>query len=149
MVIGSPSARPNAASPATPLTPGGTPSAPAGANPLGFEQGSLAGVTVDDLLNNKAAMTMLLHYYHQLLDENGALKNDLNTAATYVTGYQTKKIKTRTGAILQATASIPLGFSINILTSGNQALTAAGWTILAIGVGLQVMGLIFAFWGET
>lgn len=77
------------------------------------------------------------------------LKTILNTAKTYVTGYETKKVKTRTGAILQAFAAIPLGFSINILTGGVQALTAAGWTILAIGVVLQVMGLIFAFWGEN
>ncbi len=149
MATGFPSAQPAATSPAAPMAASGPPPAPSGSNPLGFQQGSLAGVTVDDLLKNKAALTMLLHYYHQLHDENGALKNDLNTAKTYVSGYQTKKVKTGTGAILQAFAAIPLGFSINILTGGNQALTAAGWTILAIGVGLQLMGLIFAFRGET
>lgn len=149
MATGSPSARSAAVSPAAPMAASAPPPTAPGTNPLGFQQGSLAGVTVDDLLRNKAALTMLLHYYHQLHDENGALKNDLNTAKTYVTGYQTKKIKTTTGAILQAFAAIPFGFSINILTGGNQALTAAGWTILAIGVGLQGMGLIFAFWGET
>ena len=126
-----------------------SPTTPPVANPLGFQQASLAGVTVDDLLKNKAALTMLLHYHHQLHDENGSLKNDLNTAKTYVTGYQTKKVKTRTGAILQAFAAIPFGFSINILTGGNAALTASGWTIFAIGVVLQGMGLIYAFSGEA
>lgn len=149
MATGFPSAQPAGNSPTAPISANVPPPAPAVSNPLGFQQASLAGITVDDLLKNKAALTMFLHYYHQLHDENGALKNDLNTATTYVTGYQTKKIKTRTGAVLQALAAIPLGFSINILTGGNQALTAAGWTILAIGVVLQVMGLFFAFWGET
>lgn len=123
--------------------------APPGANPLGFQQGSLAGVTVDELLKNKTALTMLLHYYHQLHDENGSLKNDLNTAKTYVNGYQTKKVKTRTGATLQAVATLPIGFSINILTGGNAALASAGWTILLIGIALQGLGMLFAFSGET
>lgn len=143
------SSQPSAASPASPMTASAPQPVPPGINPLGFQQASLAGVTVDDLLKNKAALTMLLHYYHQLHDENGSLRNDLNTAKTYVTGYQTKKIKTRTGAILQAVAALPLGFSINIITSGNDALTTAGWTILAIGVVLQAMGLIYAFLGEN
>ena len=131
---------------ATPPVAASASPAPAlpGANPLGFQQASLAGVTVDDLLKNKPALTMLLHYHHQLHDENGSLRNDLNTAKTYVSGYQTKKVKTRTGAVLQAFAAIPLGFAINILTGGNNALAAAGWTILAIGVLLQGMGLIYA-----
>ena len=135
---------PAASAPATAAAP-----VPPGANPLGFQQGSLAGVTVDELLKNKTALTMLLHYYHQLHDENGSLKNDLNTAKTYVNGYQTKKVKTRTGATLQAVATLPIGFSINILTGGNDALAAASWSILLIGVVLQGLGMIFAFSGET
>lgn len=53
-------------------------------NPLGFIQSSLAGVTVDDLLKNKPALTMLLHDHNRLNNENGSLSNALNTANTYV-----------------------------------------------------------------
>lgn len=146
MVTG-PNTSPHPAAASAPATTA-IPVTPA-ANPLGFQQGSLAGVTVDELLKNKTALTMLLHYYHQLHDENGSLKNDLNTAKTYVNGYETKKVKTRTGATLQAFATLPIGFSINILTGGNAALTSAGWIILSIGIALQGLGMFFAFSGET
>lgn len=76
MATGFPPVRPATTLPTAPMAATGTPLTPSGSNPLGFQQESLAGITVDDLLKNKAALTMLLHYYHQLHDENGALKND-------------------------------------------------------------------------
>lgn len=92
---------------------------------------------------------MLLHSYHRLLDENGALRNDLNTAGTYVNGYGRSKVRTGIGAVLQALAAVPIGFAINILTGGNDALSNAGWTLLVIGSVLQIYGLVLAFWGEA
>ncbi len=118
-------------------------------NPLGFIQSSLAGVTVDDLLKNKPALTMLLHDHNRLNNENGSLSNALNTANTYVRGYEDAKTRARTGAVFQAVAAIPIGFSINILTGGNAALATTGWAVLAIGIFFQGVGLYYAFWGEN
>lgn len=126
------------------VLPGQTP-APL-VNPLGFIQSSLAGVTVDDLLKNKPALTMLLHDHNRLTNENVSLNNSLNTANTYVRGYEETKTRAKTGAIFQAAAAIPIAFSINILTGGNSDLTTTGWAVLAIGLAFQAIGLYYAFW---
>lgn len=127
----------------------GAASTPQLINPLGFIQSSLAGVTVDDLLRNKPALTMLLHDHNRLNNENGSLNNALNTANTYVRGYEDQKTRARTGSVFQAAAAIPIGFSINILTGGNADLATTGWAVLAIGILFQVIGLYYAFWGES
>lgn len=118
-------------------------------NPLGFIQSSLAGITVDDLLKNKPALTMLLHDHNRLNNENGTLSNELNTANTYVRGYEDAKTRSRTGAVFQAAAAIPVGFAINILTGGNETLVTAGWAILVLGIVFQGIGLYYAFWGDN
>ncbi len=126
------------------------PAMPPLTNPLGFIQSSLAGVTVDDLLRNKPALTMLLHDHNRLNNENGSLNNALNTANTYVKGYEDTKTRAKTGAVFQAAAAaIPTAFSVNILTGGNVALATTGWAVLAIGVFFQGIGLYYAFWGEN
>ena len=140
---------------ATPTVAGGSPAMqpilaiPPLVNPLGFIQSSLAGVTVDDLLKNKPALTMLLHDHNRLNNENGSLSNALNTANTYVRGYEDAKTRAKTGAVFQAAAAIPIAFSINILTGGNAALATTGWAILSIGVVFQGIGLYYAFWGDN
>lgn len=139
-----PPAQPSPAS--TAVTGTSTPSL---INPLGFIQSSLAGVTVDDLLKNKPALTMLLHDHNRLNNENGSLSNALNTANTYVRGYEDAKTRARTGAVFQAAAAIPIGFSINLLTGGNAALATTGWAVMAIGILFQGIGLYYAFWGEN
>jgi hypothetical protein len=58
---------------------------------LGLSTDELAGLSVDELTGNKTAITMVMHYYKILLEENISLRNDLNTARTYVEGYGTKK----------------------------------------------------------
>lgn len=118
-------------------------------NPLGFIQSSLAGVTVDDLIRNKPALTMLLHDHNRLNNENGSLSNTLNTANTYIRGYEDAKTRARTGAVFQAAAAIPIGFAINILSGGNPNLATTGWAVLAIGVLFQGIGLYYAFWGDN
>lgn len=125
------------------------PAVPPLVNPLGFIQSSLAGITVDDLLKNKPALTMLLHDHNRLNNENGTLSNELNTANTYVRGYQDAKTRAKTGAVFQAAAAIPVGFAINILTGGNDGLAATGWAILTLGIIFQVIGLYYAFWGDN
>jgi hypothetical protein len=66
-----------------------------------------------------------------------------------VRGYEDTKTRTRNGAVFQAVAAIPIGFSINILTGGNEALTTTGWAVLVIGMFFQGIGLYYAFWGEN
>jgi hypothetical protein len=133
---------------ANPNLPPVQPTAPL-VNPLGFIQSSLAGVTVDDLLKNKPALTMLLHDHNRLTNENVSLNNSLNTANTYVRGYEETKTRAKTGAIFQAAAAIPIAFSINLLTGGNSAVTTTGWAVLTIGVVFQAIGLYYAFWGDN
>lgn len=133
---------------ANPNLPPVPPTAPL-VNPLGFIQSSLAGVTVDDLLKNKPALTMLLHDHNRLTNENVSLNNSLNTANTYVRGYEQTKTRAKTGAVFQAVAAIPTAFSINLLTGGNSDVTTTGWAILAIGVVFQGIGLYYAFWGDN
>ena len=72
---------------------------------LGLSTAELAGVSVDELAGNKTAVTLVMHYYKQLSDENTSLRNDLNTLQTYVDGYMTARHDARTGAILSALSS--------------------------------------------
>lgn len=110
---------------------------------LGLPMSDLAGVTVDEIINNKPALTMVMHYYKQLADENSSLKNDLNTAGTYVSGYEKKTTDTSVGAVLQFLATICIGFGINLLTSDNSK-PAPGVILLSIGLLLQFCGLYYA-----
>lgn len=103
---------------------------------------NLAGVSVDEILNNKPALTMVMHYYKQLADENSALKNDLNTASTYVQGFDKKQNDTTIGATLQFLASVCIGFGINLLTSDPKP--APGAFLLIVGLLLQGIGLYFS-----
>ena len=108
---------------------------------LGLSTSELAGLTVDELTNNKTAITMVIHYYKQLLDENTSLKNDLNTLSTYVGGYKTKKVDARTGAILLALSNLGIGFGVNLMTSNN---TVPGLMTLIPALGMTAVGLYFS-----
>lgn len=111
-------------------------------NFLGLEMEQLAGLSVDELVGNRTAITMVMHYYKQLSDENTSLRNDLNTAQTYVSGYGAKKTNGTIGAVLQGLATLFVGFGINLLTGGPVA--AAGVMTLLLGVVLQVTGMYFS-----
>lgn len=84
---------------------------------LGLSTDELAGLSVDELTGNKTAITMVMHYYKVLQEENVSLRNDLNTAKSYVEGYGTKKNNATIGAILLLVANIGIGFGVNLLTS--------------------------------
>jgi hypothetical protein len=108
---------------------------------LGLSTNQIAGLTVDELLSNKTAITMLLHYYKQMMNENTSLKNEVNTLKTYVDGYERKKIYTSIGATLLATSNILVGFGINLLT---QATNWPGIITLSAGIILIAVGLYFS-----
>ncbi|MGE8450917.1 MAG: hypothetical protein ACN6OP_09945 [Pseudomonadales bacterium] len=109
---------------------------------LGLSVDQLAGLSVDELKGNKVAITMLLHYYKQLGDENTGLKNERNTLSTYVDGYRQKKSDARIGAWLMALSNVFLGFGINLLTS--EAPTRYGVAMALPGVVMLCIGLYFS-----
>ncbi|MDI4634892.1 hypothetical protein J7U46_17660 [Pelomonas sp. V22] len=100
----------NPASPANLQSPGQANANPApmskGGNILGIGTDGLAGLSVDEVVGNKVAVTMVMHYYKQLVDENASMKNDLNTARTYVMGYDRKSTYTKVAAWLQALGAV-------------------------------------------
>ena len=108
---------------------------------LGFSTTDLAGLSVEELHKNKTAVTMLLHYYRELVDENSALKNEKNTLETYVASYEKKKTYSVVAAWLLTLSNLLTGFGINLLTSG---IVWPGLATLIPGVGLIVAGLYFS-----
>jgi len=109
---------------------------------LGLSMSELAGLSADDLNNNPTAIKMLLHYYHQLVDENTALKNDKNTLKTYLDAYTNYKSNAATGAILLTLSNISIGFSVNLICNGH---TWPGVSSLIIGIAMVIVGIYFTF----
>ncbi len=107
---------------------------------LGLSTDGLAGLSVDEITGNKTAITMIMHYYRILVEENTSLKNDLNTARTYVAGYAAKKVNSGIGATLLLVANVCIGFGVNLLTSQQ---TAAGSATLIPGLVLAAVGTYF------
>ena len=112
---------------------------------LGFAIDDLAGLTVDEIVCDKPAVTMLLHYYKQLTDENTALKNERNTLATYVDGFKQKRSDARVGAALSFLSSLFVALGINLLTS--DVHSPVGYLVTAPGVITQVFALYFSLRG--
>jgi hypothetical protein len=105
---------------------------------LGLSTADLAGVSVEELVGNKTAVTMIMHYYKQLSDENVALRNDLNTLKSYADGYNEKRTTSAVGAVLLAASNVGVGFGVNLLTNGS---TWPGLATLLPGLGLVATGL--------
>jgi hypothetical protein len=108
---------------------------------LGLSTEQIAGLSIDELTGNKTAITMVIHYYRILLDENTALRNDRNTLQTYVEGYRVKKIHATVGAVLLLVANIGIGFGVNLLTSSQ---TWPGLATLVPGLCFAVAGTYFS-----
>lgn len=111
-------------------------------NFLGLSTSELAGLSVDEVVGNKTAVTMVMHYYNQLSEENASLRNDLNTTKTYVAGYELKRVDVSVGAALQALASLLLAFGVNILTGDGKP--TPGYLLLIAGLVAQIAGLYFS-----
>lgn len=108
---------------------------------LGLSTDELAGLSVDELTGNKTAITMVMHYYKILQDENVSLRNDLNTAQSYVEGYGTKKSNAKTGAVLLLVANVGIGFGVNLLTSQQ---TWPGLASLVPALCMAIAGVYFS-----
>lgn len=108
---------------------------------LGLSTNQLAGLSIDELTGNKTAITMLVHYYRVLLDENTSLRNDLNTAKTYVNGYDRQRSNTAVGAVLLLVANVGIGFGVNLLTSN---VVWPGLATLIPGLAMAATGTYFS-----
>ncbi len=109
---------------------------------LGLSVDQLAGLSVDEIKGNKVAITMLLHYYKQMQEENTALKNERNTLSTYVDGYKQKKSDARMGAALLTLSNVFMGFGINLLTSDAPKMYGVGLFVPAVI--MMIVGLYFS-----
>lgn len=109
---------------------------------LGLSTEQVAGLSIEELTGNKTAITMVIHYYRVLLDENTALRNDRNTLQTYVDSYQTKKTNAAIGAILLLVANVGIGFGVNLLTAGQ---TWPGLASLIPALSFAVAGTYLSF----
>ena len=113
-----------------------------GSSFLGFSTEELAGLSSDELTNNGVAIKMLLHYYRQMVDENGALKNDNNTLKTYVDAYEKQKNNSFVAAVLLAVSNISIGFGVNLLTGD---AVWPGVASLVAGLAMAGAGLVITF----
>ncbi len=120
-----------------PTTPAAAQAATRDKQILGLSTDELAGLSIDELTGNKTAITMVMHYYRVLVDENTALRNDRNTLQTYVDGYRSKKTYATVGAILLLAANIGIGFGVNLLTAKS---TGPGLATLMPGVAFAIAG---------
>lgn len=111
---------------------------------LGLSTSELADLSADELTDNPTAIKMILHYYHQLTDDNARLKNDNNTLKTYVDAYGKQKSNTATGAILLAVSNISIAFGVNLVT-GSTPSVWPGICSLLVGLALVVSGIYFTF----
>lgn len=109
---------------------------------LGLSTAELAGVSVDEVVENKTAVTMVMHYYKQLVEENASLKNDLNTLRTYVDGYRTSRNDARIGGALSAMSGIGIAFGSSLLTDHQWW---AGAATFVPGISFLICGLYFSF----
>ena len=109
---------------------------------LGLSTEQLAGLSAEDLTNNPVAITMLLHYYRKLVDDNTSLRNNNNTLRTYVSAYERYRSSSAVGAILLVANNVSIGFGVNLLTSG---VKAQGIASLVSGLAMAAAGTYLKF----
>ncbi|WP_409479753.1 hypothetical protein [Pseudobdellovibrio sp. HCB154] len=112
---------------------------------LGVPTDNIAGLSVDEIYNNKTAVTMLFHYYKQVNDENVGLKNDRNTLQTYVAAYENKKSDSATASFLFLASNVVIAFAVNFITGGHDSI---GWVTLIPGVVMSGVGFYLQFFKD-
>ena len=113
---------------------------------LGFSPGNFSEIGIKEIVGNEAAITMVMHYYKQLVDENKTLKNDINTYKTYASAFEKKESNSATSSILLLLSNICIGFGVNLLTQTNPLPT--GWFLLVVGIIMTFAGFYFTFWKD-
>src|SRR3982751_6586700 len=105
---------------------------------LGVSPGNFSELGIKEIVGNEAAITMVMHYYKQLVDENKTLKNDINTYKTYASAFEKKESNSATSSILLLLSNICIGFGVNLLTQTNPL--QAGWFLLVVGIVMTLAG---------
>lgn len=109
---------------------------------LGIEE-NIDGVTIDELLENKTALKMLLHNHLKIQNENIMLKQDLQRQATIEKELDKKIDFSKISGIFALCSSVALGFGINFVTSNIADIK--GWIISIFGVAFQIISLYYSF----
>lgn len=112
---------------------------------LGLKITELAGLSVHELENNPTAILMMMHYYRQLVGENLALRNEINTLNTYVDAYKRKRTNSAIGAVLLALSNVSVGFGVNLLSNPSSVSIWPGLSILIPGLAMIAVGLWFSY----
>ena len=108
---------------------------------LGIEE-NIDGVTIDEIIENKPALKMLLHNYQKVNTENEMLKQDLERQATFERTLEKKNGDSKIAGILSLISTLAVGFGINFIT--NNIKDFPGWVVLTIGIILQGMSIYFS-----
>ncbi len=109
---------------------------------LGIEE-DIDGVTIDELLENKTALKMLLHNYQKIQNENIMLKQDLQRQSTIEKELDKKKDFSKISGIFALFSSIVLSFGINFVT--NEIGDIKGWILTVMGITFQIISLYYSF----
>ena len=108
---------------------------------LGLSTRELAGLSVEEITGNATAITMLMHYYKQLVGDNSSLKNEINTLKTYADGYQRKRTFSTVGAVLLTVSNVLVAFGVSLIVSNS---LIPGISTLIPGIVLILAGLYFS-----
>ena len=112
---------------------------------LGLKK-ELADIGIDDLKDNPVAITMLLHNYQRLENENIMLKQDLNRQATIERTLSERKTYTKIAAIVSLFGTILLSFGINFVTDNSGDIK--GKILILLGIVAEIISLYFSFKGD-
>lgn len=121
---------------------------------LGLATDELAGVKVEELLNNATAIKMILHYYRKLVDDNKTQRNEINTLKTYVDAYNQKQFNVTVGAPLMVLSNLMIAFAVNLITGAFQGATInplllwAGIGLFLPGFTITVVGVYFSMFKD-
>lgn len=102
----------------------------------------VAGISVQELVNNETALKLVIHTFRQTVDDNVALKQQQNFDKSEIAKLNRENRDKTIGTMFTFTSSIPIGFGINILTSNSNP--NAGWACLIVGFLLWLGGMILS-----
>ena len=103
-------------------------------------------IDIDELINNKTAINMLLHHNKKMENENLMLKQDLNRQATIERTLSNKKTYTKIATIISIFATILISFGINFLTTNSKDIK--GLILIILGVFAEGIYVYFSFKGD-
>ena len=104
---------------------------------------NLEDITVEQLKDNEIAITMLLHNYKKLENENNMLKQDLNRQSTIERTLTIKKTYTKVATIISLFATILLSFGINFVSSNQTDIK--GLILICLGLVAEIISIYFSF----